>query len=294
MLLNLRFAVCRLQFGLDILTSGLALLVVCCGSGCRNSEAESIANAKHELRMAVTTSTRDSGLVDHIIPVFERENNASVLVIASGTGKALASGREGNVDVVWVHSRKDEDEFVNDGHGMRREEVMHNYFEILGPASDPANVSGLNPIDALKKIAASKSIWISRGDNSGTHKREFELWSASGIQPNWESYLESGQGMGASLVIANEKKAYILCDRGTYLAMRKKVQLIPLAQKSDQLRNEYGILSVNPNKNRKIESELADKLIEFLISTSTQKMIEDFRVDGEPLFYPAHFDGSKP
>lgn len=291
MLHKLRFAACWLIFSSGYLASVFALLV-CCGLGCRNSEVKSAAKAKRELRMAVTTSTRDSGLIDHIIPAFERENNVSVLVIASGTGKALASGRDGDVDVVWVHSRKDEDQFLNDGHGTRREDVMHNFFEILGPQSDPARISGLDPIKALKKIADSKSTWISRGDNSGTHKREIEIWTDAGVRPNWGAYLESGQGMGASLVIANEKNAYLLCDRGTYLSMRKKIQLIPLAKKTDRLRNEYGVLSVHPNKSEKIDNELTDRLIEFLISKPTQEMIKDFRVDGEPLFHPAHFNGS--
>lgn len=279
-------AVHRSGVRFDSLTIASVLLVIHCCVGCRNSGIET--DSQRELRMAVTTSTRDSGLIDHIIPLFEKENNVSVLIIASGTGKALASGRNGDVDIVWVHSRKDEDQFLADGHGLRREDVMHNFFEILGPEADPANVSGLHPILALKKIAESKSTWISRGDNSGTHQREKELWSASGIQPNWDSYLESGQGMGASLVIANEKKAYLLCDRGTFLAMRDKIQLIPLTRKSESLQNAYGIISVNPNKNEKIDDKLADKLIEFLISKRVQTMIRDFQIDGEPLFHPAH------
>lgn len=287
MLRRLRFSASWQSFVLGV----LALLFVGSSSSCRNSNVKSIAAAKRELRIAVTTSTRDSGLIDLIIPVFERENNASVLIIASGTGKALASGRDGDVDVVWVHSRKDEERFINDGHGIRREDVMHNFFEILGPGSDPAKIWGLTPIDALKKIAESKSTWISRGDNSGTHKREMELWSEAGIQPEWDSYLESGQGMGASLVIANEKNAYVLCDRGTYLSMRAKISLHPLAKKTDRLRNEYGVLAVHPDKNEKIDNELSNRMINFLISKRTQKMIEDFRIDGEPLFHPARSKG---
>ena len=186
------------------------LLICCCGCG---SEC---VDAPERLLLATTTSTRDSGLLDLLLPPFEKQHQVRVDVIASGTGKALKLGEMGDVDVLFVHARQAEDAFMSAGHGIRREDVMFNTFELLGPPTDPAGVRGLEASAALQKIAAAGAPFLSRGDDSGTHKRELQLWQANDKPlPDWPSYRESGQGMGATLTIADEKSAYVLTDRGT-------------------------------------------------------------------------------
>lgn len=240
------------------------------------------------LRLAVTTSTRDTGLLDKLLPVFEAEHKVRVDVIAAGTGKALRLGEAGEVDAVLVHARAAEDEFMAAKHGLRREDVMFNSFEILGPPADPAGIRGLPPHEALRKIATSRSRFVSRGDDSGTHQRERQLWSAGGQRPEWDGYAESGQGMGPTLTMADQMQAYVLADRGTFLAMQKKIDLQPLVPQTEALRNPYGILVVNPRGKKHINEPLAQRLVEFFVATSTQNMIRDFQVEGESLFYPAH------
>jgi len=241
------------------------------------------------LRLAVTTSTRDTGLLDHLIPVFEAANNARVDVIAAGTGKALKLGEAGEVDAVLVHARSAEDAFMATGHGIRREDVMYNTFEILGPPADPARIRDVAPGEALRRIASSSSRFVSRGDDSGTHKREVQLWSAGGSpRPTWNGYAESGQGMGPTLTMANQMQAYVLADRGTFLAMRKTIELVPLAAQTDDLKNPYGILVVNPIGKNRINEPLAQRLVDFFLAPKTQQMIRDFQVEGESLFFPLH------
>ncbi len=240
------------------------------------------------LRLAVTTSTRDTGLLDALLPVFEGRTDSRVDVIAAGTGKALKLGAAGGVDVVLVHARAAEDAFMAQGHGIRREDVMYNSFEILGPPADPAGIDALPPAEALRKIAALGSRFVSRGDDSGTHKRELSLWFASGSQPKWDGYVESGQGMGPTLIMADQMRAYVLADRGTYLAMRKRIELVPLAAQTDELKNPYGILVVNPEGKARINEPLAQQLADFFIAPDTQELIRNFQIDGESLFYPLH------
>ncbi len=244
--------------------------------------------SRQVLRLAVTTSTRDSGLLDALLPVFERQANARVDVIAAGTGKALKLGSSGDVDIVLVHARAAEDEFMAAGHGVRREDVMYNTFEIVGPSSDPAGVARLTPQEALQRIADTGHRFVSRGDESGTHQRELQLWRAGGSRPAWDSYLESGQGMGPTLIMADQMQAYLLTDRGTYLAMRDKIDLVPLVAQTDDLKNPYGVLVVNPDGSPGINERLAQRLADFFIAPATQAMIGRFQVAGEPLFYPAH------
>ena len=238
------------------------------------------------LRLAVTTSTRDSGLLDILVPVFEKGHNARVDVIAVGTGKALVLGEGGDVDVVLVHARGLEDAFMAAGHGSRREDVMYNTFELLGPADDPAGIQGRLAFDALSRIAATQAKFVSRGDQSGTHQRELDLWKAAGGRPDWTGYLESGQGMGETLIMADQMQAYVLADRGTYLTFRDKIDLVSLAAQSPQMQNPYGVIVVSSAKHAQANERLAQQFVDFLISERGQQLIGRFKVNGEVLFHP--------
>jgi tungstate transport system substrate-binding protein len=258
---------------------GLLLCCIAATAACRSDRSR--------LRLATTTSTRDSGLLDALMPSYEREARVRVDVIAVGTGKALKLGEAGDVDVMLVHAREAEDAFMAAGHGSRREDVMHNSFELLGPPSDPARAKGLEITAALGRIAASKLPFVSRGDESGTHQKEQALWREAGGLDPWPRYLETGQGMGESLMVANEKHAYILSDRATYLAFEYKLELVPLAESSEKLNNRYGAIVVS-SRHRGIDLVRANQFIDFLVSARGQRMIGDFTVAGERVFFPAH------
>lgn len=238
------------------------------------------------LRLATTTSTRDSGLLDELLPVFEKDRNCRVDVVAVGTGAALKLGEAGDADVLLVHAREAEEAFMQAGHGIRHEEFMYNEFTILGPSDDPARIRGDGPIDALKKIAGGKHRFISRGDNSGTHQRELALWKQAGGRPSWDAYIECGQGMGPALVMADELRAYVLTDLGTFSNFRDKIGLVPLSATSENLRNPYAVIVVNPAKHENTNERLADAFAEFLISAKAQRLIEEYQLAGRPLFYP--------
>ena len=244
------------------------------------------ANRPTVLRLAVTTSTRDSGLLNELTPVFEKKHGVRVDVIAVGTGAALKLGEAGDVDVVLVHAREAEDAFIAAGHGVRREEVMYNHFEILGPDNDPAGIRDMEPAAALQKIAAGKHLFVSRGDDSGTHKREKRIWADSDRRPHWNGYVESGQGMGLTLTMADQMDAYVLTDRGTYLRYRKKLRLVPLVTSSATLRNPYGIMVVNPQKHPGINGQVAQAFVDFVISIEAQQLIRDYKIEGERPFHP--------
>lgn len=261
-------------------------IAVCLIGGCHWEKSASTSNSPSVLRVAVTTSTRDSGLLDEIHPAFEQQQNVRIDVIAVGTGAALKLGEAGDVDVVLVHAREAEDAFMAAGHGVRREDVMFNTFEILGPADDPAGIKDMEPSPALVKIAQSDSKFVSRGDQSGTHKRELKLWETAGGLKPWDGYLESGQGMGATLNMADQLQAYVLCDRGTYLKFKAKIELVPLVDSHESLRNPYGAIAVDPSKHTGIKHELANAYLDFLNSPETQQRIADYKVEGEPLFTP--------
>ena len=261
---------------LVLVLSLLALLLPGCSSAKRTSV----------LRLAVTTSTQDSGLLDVLIPVFEEKHGMRVDVIAVGTGAALRLGEAGDVDVVLVHAKEPEDAFIAAGHGIRREAVMYNRFEILGPNDDPAGIHELGPAAALSKIAAREQVFVSRGDDSGTHQREKKIWAEAGRRPDWQGYVESGQGMGATLTMADQLNAYVLSDRGTYLRFRKKLRIVPLVTSSVGLRNVYGIMVVNPKKHPSINGSLSHKFVDFVVSVEAQKLIRDFKIEGEQLFCP--------
>jgi len=241
---------------------------------------------KPNLRLATTTSTRDSGLLEQLLAPFEAQQQVKVDVIAAGTGKALKLGELGDVDVVFVHARQAEDAFMAAGHGTRHEAVMYNTFELLGPSDDPAKVRGLKASAALQRIAVGGFAFVGRGDDSGTHKRELLLWHSGGGLPIWPNYQESGQGMGATLVIADETSAYVLSDRGTFLNFQEKIDLEPLAAPSPELHNPYGVMVVNPEKHPDVRGQLADAFVDYLISPAAQQTIADYRLAGEVLFVP--------
>ncbi len=238
------------------------------------------------LRLATTTSTDNSGLLDVLLPPFEEKYNVKVDVIAVGTGKALALGRNGDVDVVLVHAREDEDEFVKAGHGVNRRDVMYNDFVIAGPLADPAGIRGMaDASKALAKIADAKAPFLSRGDESGTHKREMSLWKSAGITPSGRWYMETGQGMGATLQVAAEKRGYLLADIGTYIAYKNKVELDILCEGDPLLHNPYGIIAVNPAGHPHVRYVEAMMLIAWVTSPEGQRIIERFEKDGEALFH---------
>lgn len=261
----------------------LAMLVTL--PGCSPAVTNGGSN-KSALRLAVTTSTRDSGLLDELVPVFERQAQVRVDVVAVGTGAALTLGQAGDVDVILVHAREAEDEFMAGGHGVRREDLMFNTFVILGPENDPAAVASLEPVSALQQIAGGKHRFVSRGDDSGTHQRETKLWADGGGLPEWENFVESGQGMGATLTMADQMNAYVLTDRGTYLRFKEKIRLVPLGAASECLRNPYGVIVVNPDKHQGHDDKLAHAFVDFLVSPQAQALIGDYQLHGEPLFHP--------
>lgn len=243
-----------------------------------------------QLILATTTSTEDSGLLEYILPVFESENNMKVDVVAVGTGQALKLGEDGNADVLLVHARSLEDEFMATGHGVRREDVMYNDFVIIGPEDDPAGLQGLtSAVEAFKRISNGETSFVSRGDDSGTHTKEKSIWSAAGIEPAGDWYISAGQGMGAVLTMADETDAYTLSDRATYLARTLEgIDLVILVDGDPILFNPYGVMAVNPDKGDHINNEAANQFIDWLISLPTQEKIAKFGVDqfGSPLFTP--------
>lgn len=244
-----------------------------------------VERPKNVLRLATTTSTRDSGLLDVLLPKFESAHNCRVDVVAVGTGAALKLGERGDADVLLVHAPQAEKQFMDAGHGTRRQSFMYNYFTVLGPPDDPAGIADKDPIDALKSIADGSHRFISRGDDSGTHKRELALWKEAGGRPEWQGYLESGQGMGATLVMADEKQAYVLTDRGTYLNFKTKVDLVPLVAESELLLNTYSAIVVDASKHEKINAKLAEKFADFLTSEKTSRAIVEYTLAGQPLFH---------
>lgn len=253
-----------------------------------DTEAPSAAPA--ELILATTTSTQDSGLLDYLLPNFEKEFNIKVKVIAVGTGQALQMGVDGNADVLLVHSRAREDEFMKNNDGVRREDVMYNDFIIVGPEADPAGIKGMAvATDAFKKIADTKSKFISRGDDSGTHTKELSIWKAAGIEPQGDWYVSSGQGMGAVLTMTEEMNGYTLSDRATYLARLQEGYTLKILVEGDKiLFNPYGVIAVDPDKNPNIKNDLANTFIDWLISVPTQQTIADFKKKelGASLFTP--------
>jgi len=242
--------------------------------------------AEERLRMSTTTSTENSGLLAVLLPPFEKKYDCKVDVIAVGTGKSLKIGETGDVDVVFVHARNLEDKFVANGYGVNRRDVMYNDFIILGPPDDPAGIRKTNSApDAFRAIAAKGSKFISRGDESGTHVKEKEIWASAGIVPKGAWYVEAGQGMGEVLTMATQLRGYTLSDRGTYIAFRKKTDLAILRQGDRNLWNPYGIIAVNPKKHPHVKYDLAMKFIDFVTGPEGRSLIAGFKINGEPLFF---------
>lgn len=246
--------------------------------------------APQSITLATTTSTEDSGLLDFILPAFTAAHNVTVEVIAVGTGQALQLGVDGNADVLLVHARAREDEFMTAGDGVRREDVMYNDFVILGPSSDPAGIKGMTDGSAaLAQLAAAQSPFVSRGDDSGTHSKEKAVWAAAGIEPAGDWYISAGQGMGAVLTMADELQAYTLSDRATYLARTLEGTALEIMVEGDAvLFNPYGVIAVNPAKGDHIKNDLANLFIDWLIAIPAQELIAEFGVAefGAPLFTP--------
>ena len=244
-------------------------------------------NAEQILRLSTTTSTENSGLLAVLHPAFEQQNNIRIDVIAVGTGKALKIGGNGDVDVVFVHAPEAELKYVERGDFINRTAVMHNDFVLVGPDNDPAGIrSAKTAAEALIKIANSESAFISRGDDSGTHKKELQLWIQEKSEPKGSWYMAAGQGMGAVLRIADNKQGYALTDRGTQIAFADKISLKVLFEGDDVLFNPYHVMAVNPNKGSHIRYDLAKKYIDFVTSIKGQELISGFTKEGQQLFYP--------
>lgn len=248
------------------------------------------AAQQRNIILATTTSTQDSGLLDILIPVFEKKTGYFVKTIAVGSGQAMAMGQKGEADVLLVHSPAAEKKFVAEGYGINRRIIMHNDYIIVGPPNDPVKIKGVKPTsEALKKIASERGLFLSRGDNSGTHAKEKDIWRAAGINPEEEKwYQQTGLGMGQTLNVAAEKKGYTLADRGTYLALKKSLGLEILVEGDAILLNVYHVIEVNPAKWPKVNSAGAKGFSDFMVSKETQEIIKTFGADkfGSPLFFP--------
>ena len=246
--------------------------------------------ANPNLILATTTSTQDSGLLDVLIPLFEEEYGYTVQTVAVGSGEAMKMGEEGNADVMLVHAPASEKDFMAAGNGTDRFLVMHNDFIIVGPAADPAGIKGMTvATDAFKAIFEAGANFVTRGDDSGTHKKELALWKSAELDPAGQAwYIETGQGMGASMTVASEKAAYILTDRATYLANKENYQLEILVEGDTGLLNVYHVITVNPTKSDKINYDGALAFANFMVDTATQEVIGQFGVEkfGQPLFIP--------
>jgi tungstate transport system substrate-binding protein len=248
------------------------------------------ADVQKNIILATTTSTQDTGLLDTLIPIFEKKTGYFVKTIAVGSGQAMTMGQKGEADVLLVHSPDAEKKFVDEGYGINRRLVMHNDFVIIGPADDPAKIKGEKSASgAFKTIAQSGSLFMSRGDNSGTHSKEKAVWKAAKLNPEGQKwYQQTGLGMGQTLSVSAEKKAYTLTDRGTYLALQKNLGLPILVEGDPVLLNIYHVIQVNPEKWPKVNAEGAKAFADFMVSKDTQKIIKTFGVDkyGSPLFFP--------
>ena len=261
-----------------LLSAGLALAL----TGAAAAQTASIT-------VASTTSTQDSGLFGHILPLFKTKTGIDVRVVAQGTGQALDTGRRGDADVVFVHARAQELKFVEDGAGVARKPVMYNDFVLIGPKSDPAGIAGSKDVaEALKKISGKGAPFVSRGDRSGTHSAELALWKTAGldigtIKGGW--YREIGQGMGAALNAAGAMGAYVLADRGTWISFKNKGDLVVAVEGDKRLFNQYGVILVNPAKHAHVKAKEGQAFIDWLIGPEGQKAIADYKIEGQQLFF---------
>ena len=272
------------KIGQKILLSGIVVsLLFITGVFCVQAQEKTII-------LATTTSTQDSGLLDVLLPIFEKKTSYFVKTIAVGSGQAMAMGQKGEADVLLVHSPEAEKKFMAEGYGINRRLVMHNDFIIVGPPGDPAMIKTIkSSVESFKKIASAKALFLSRGDNSGTHAKEKAIWKAAGINPEGEKwYQQTGLGMGQTLNVAAEKKGYTLADRGTYLALKKNLGFDILGEGDTILLNIYHVIEVNPAKWPKVNAAGGKAFADFMVSKETQDIIKTFGVDkfGSPLFFP--------
>jgi tungstate transport system substrate-binding protein len=242
------------------------------------------------ITVASTTSTEQSGLFRHLLPIFEKKTGIQVRVVALGTGQALELGRRGDADVVFVHARPLEEKFVAEGYGVRRFDVMYNDFVLIGPKSDPAKVAGgRDVLEALRKVKSAQSPFVSRGDKSGTHFAELELWKAAGVDLARDKgawYRETGSGMGPTLNTASGMNAYALADRGTWLSFRNRGELVVAVEGDQRLFNQYGVILVNPARHPHVKKAMGQAFVDWLISAEGQKAIAGYKIGGEQLFFP--------
>ena len=265
----------------------LLILVLSCLLGL-SGIVQAAATSNKIIKMATTTSTENSGLLKYLLPKFTQATGYDVHVIAVGTGKALRMGQDGDVDVVLVHARPAEEKFVAAGYGEQRHDVMYNDFVILGPVNDPANIrAAKSAVDAMQRIASHEAVFVSRGDDSGTNKKERRLWKAANIEPKGSWYREAGQGMGKVIQMANELDAYTLSDRGTWIAYSNKTQLKIAYQGDKVLFNPYGIIAVNPKRYPDVNHTGAQALIDWITGNDGQKLIAQYNIAGFQLFTPS-------
>jgi len=261
------------------------------GCGSATTEEATPAEPAGSIILATTTSTQDSGLLDYLLPEFTKDTGIEVQTVAVGTGAAIQMGVDGEADVLLVHSKADEEAFMKNGDGVERSDVMYNDFILVGPTSDPTGIKANYPSDivgALTAINDAKAKFISRGDDSGTHKKELKLWKAANITPEGDWYISAGQGMGAVLTMASEQQAYTISDRATYLSMKDTVDLQIVTEGAKDLLNQYGVITVNPEKNAQINYEGAKAFYDWMISAKGQELIGKYGIDkyGQALFTP--------
>jgi tungstate transport system substrate-binding protein len=280
-----------------VLTLVILLILTALLSGCGANQTKQVAPEEQqstvvnkEIIMATTTSTQDSGLLDFLLPEFAKDTGYDVKVVAVGTGQAIKMGEDGEADVLLVHAKSSEEEFVKAGHGSQRFDVMYNDFILIGPKDDAKvkdNSQG-EVLTALKYINDNKVKFVSRGDDSGTHKAELKLWKSASIEPSGDWYVSAGKGMGAVIQMASEMKAYTLTDRATYLSMKDKIDLNIIVEQDPKLYNQYGVIAVNPDKNDRINKDGAQAFVDWILSEKAQKLIGQFGVDkyGQALFIP--------
>lgn len=277
---------------LAFLFAMMLLILAACGNSDSKDSAEKVKKtepkaAPTEMILATTTSTQDSGLLDVLLPMFEKENNVKVKTIAVGTGQALEMGTKGEADVLLVHAPAAEKVVVDAGDAINYKRVMYNDFILVGPKENPAGVSGNDIMAAFKKLADTKSTFVSRGDDSGTNKKELAIWEMNNVKPAGDWYVSTGQGMGQTLQVAAEKKGYVLTDRATWLAQEKNLNTLQIVVEGGKdLMNIYHVMQVNPEKHKNINSKDAEKFVEFMVDSKTQDVIEEFgkKEYGQSLF----------
>ncbi|MDK2905319.1 MAG: tungstate transport system substrate-binding protein [Eubacteriaceae bacterium] len=275
------------KLGVLLLSIFTVLFFTACSQTASDEPLEAGSNG--EIILATTTSTQDSGLLEVILPDFEAKTGIAVKVVAVGTGKALEMGQNGEADVLLVHAKSQEEQFVADGYGVERFDVMYNDFVVLGPGTDPAQVKTTAAEDAtaaFTQIANTQSTFVSRDDKSGTNTKELAIWEAAGITPTGDWYIKTGSGMGDTITVTNEKLGYTLADRATYLNMKDNIDLEVVCQGDPLLFNQYGVIAVNPSINDQINADGAQAFVDWILSDETQTLIGQYEVGGEPLFTP--------